>query len=106
MGNKNGFDVSQTRGTQLFEYEGDWLRVVYYRGGMSSDSFISGQVVFFEKADGQFWMGRTYNDMYMLEMDSPIYKVLTGLSFLSQERRMFELHENNGMFVDQQELPF
>lgn len=65
--------------------------------------------MFVQRADGTFWMGRTYHNMYWLEMSYPIEEVLIGLSYLSQEKRMLEMHESedgDGMFVDQGELPF
>lgn len=103
MGNKNGFNVAQRTGIQYFVHERENMRVVYYGAGM--DHVVSGEIVFFEREDGLFWFGRTYHNMYVLTLQEPIEQILTGMTFISHEKRMLEVNEENE-FVFQGELPF
>lgn len=103
MSKKDGFDPFQKRGIQYFVHDGESMRVVYFGTGM--DHIVNGEIVFFQREDGLFWFGRTYHNMYALILNEPIDSVLTGTSFVSREKRLLEMHEEDGS-LDQWDLPF
>jgi hypothetical protein len=103
MGNKDGFSPFQKSGIQYFVHDRERMRVVYFGTGM--DHIVNGEIVFFQREDGLFWFGRTYHNMFVLIFNEPIDSVLTGTSFVSREKRLLELQEEDRC-VDQWDLPF
>ncbi|AZP43024.1 hypothetical protein EJP81_14660 [Rahnella aquatilis] len=103
MSKKDGFDPFQKRGIQYFVHDKESMRVVYFGTGM--DHIVNGEIVFFQREDGLFWFGRTFHNMYALILNEPIDSVLTGTSFVSREKHLLAMHEEDGS-LDQRELPF
>lgn len=103
MSKKDGFDPFQKRGIQYFVHDKESMRVVYF--GTCMDHIANGEIVFFQREDGLFWFGRTYHNMYALILNEPIESVLTGTSFVSREKRLLEIQEEDS-YVDQWDLPF
>lgn len=103
MSKKDRFDPFQKRGIQCFVNDKESMRVVYFGTGM--DHIVNGEIVFFQREDGLFWFGRTYHNMYALILNEPIDSVLTGTSFVSREKRLLKIQEEDS-YVDQWDLPF
>ncbi|EMN5860192.1 hypothetical protein RJ495_000721 [Pluralibacter gergoviae] len=93
---KNGFNPWADEGVQRFEHLGAWAWAC--RWGYSLDRFEWGDKVFFETADGQWWLGTVERDRFTLIVREQLPSVMDGL---------FYLHENVELEDDQQwELPF
>ncbi len=104
MTSKTGFDPSQTRGVQAFEYLGNWYRVCYY--GSVLEHVRIGEKVLFQNEAGMYWIGTIEKDAYLFVGDGLFDSVLDALGYDSGVERMKELAEQDDWFCDQGELPF
>jgi hypothetical protein len=100
---KNGYNPFQRTGIDVFQHREDTIRIVYL--GAYLERIEPGTLVFFQRLDGLFWMGRVWPDLFWIELEKPV-TVMEGLTFLSQQHYMRILHEQEGDFVHQHELPF
>ena len=93
---KNGYNPSGDDGVQLFEHLGAWARSC--RWGYSLERFEWGDRVFFETANGMWWLGIVERDCFRFIVNEQLASVDEGL---------FYLHEHVELEDDQQwQLPF
>jgi hypothetical protein len=100
---KDSYNPFQKTGINFFSHCGEFVQIVY--AGSYLSRVDDGGLVFFQRHDGLFWMGRTWPDLFWLELEVPV-KVMDGLSFLAHQYQMQTIHEADGDFVHQHELPF
>ncbi|UNE46532.1 hypothetical protein IHE77_24805 (plasmid) [Serratia ureilytica] len=100
---KDGYNPFQTTGINFFRHCDEMIQVVYL--GAFLERIEPGALIFFQRLDGLFWMGRVWPELFWFELEKPI-TVMEGLTFLSQQHYMRILHEKEGDFVHQHELPF
>ncbi|MBB6967859.1 hypothetical protein HEN94_009190 [Escherichia coli] len=71
---------------------------VVYRGN-TLDVYIPGGWVFFQRpkdCGGGYWLGRTYEGLFMLELESPV-SLFDGISYLMELNKM---HAKGQVFDD------
>ena len=100
---KNGYNPFQRTGIDVFQHREETIRIVYL--GAYLERIEPGSLVFIQRADKLFWMGRAWLDLFWMELEKPV-TVMERLAFLSQQDYMRVLHEKEGDFVHQHELPF
>ncbi len=101
---KNGFDPAMKRGVQRFEHLGKWATVCYW--GSTLETFNYGDRVFFQNVKGEFWLGTIEHDAFIFVLEKPLVTVLEGLSYLTIDSQVQKMHDEDGWFYDQGELPF
>lgn len=104
MGFKDGYDPSITQGIQRFVHNGSWATVCYWGAVLKQYSY--GDRLFFQNQYGTYWLGKVEHDSFMFIIETPLDSVLEGLRYLESEDHVKQLHDVDGWFCEQVELPF
>ncbi|EFN8907375.1 hypothetical protein ACO1ZL_23880 [Escherichia coli] len=99
---KNGFDPAIKSGVHRFQHLGQWATVCYC--GSSLVNFSYGDRVFFQSEAG-YWLGIIECDCFVFIVNEPIKTVLEGMHYLYTEGEMVRIHDEDGWFCEQGELP-
>ncbi|WP_312228986.1 hypothetical protein [Pseudescherichia sp.] len=105
MSSKSGFDPFQTKGVQYFNHLGLRHYCICFHGS-GLERVRIGDRVFFQNEAGMYWLGIIERDYFMFIGDGYFSTVLEGLGYDSDQERVKRLHEDEGWFCDQGELPF
>jgi len=65
-----------------------------------------GEKVLFQNEAGMYWLGTIERDCFMFCGDGLFSSVLAAVGYDSDEERMKQLHDDDGWFCEQGELPF
>ncbi|HHU1575931.1 TPA: hypothetical protein ACUA4C_004835 [Escherichia coli] len=99
---KSDYEPAQQRGINTFNRYDELITIVYQ--GAFYDRAREGQIALIQREDGLFWLGRTWLDSFVFELEKPV-TVHEAFAFLYALQKMRRANEERD-FSGQEELPF